>query len=112
MERAAGEFFKKFIEIYAPSHEVYVFCGPGNNGGDGFAIARMLLDKNYNVSTFIIDIGKEVSKDFLINQKRLSESGTQNIFHLTDKTGMPKLKKGDIVIDALFGTVLSRPIEG
>ena len=52
MERASQRFTDWFMECYGPNHPISVICGPGNNGGDGLAVARMLLQEDYFVEVF------------------------------------------------------------
>jgi len=112
MERAANAFIMKFRELYPNPCLINVFCGPGNNGGDGLAIGRMLLLAKYEIQVYVLDLGKEFSKDFHINQKRLEDIAKDRIFYLKDISHFPDLKKETVVIDAIFGTGLSRPVEG
>lgn len=92
--------------------KVFVFSGTGNNGGDGLAIARMLLKKNIPVTVFIIPPGNQPSKDFLINRKRLEKLSRKSIIEITSAKQLPRINKNDVVIDALFGTGISRKPEG
>jgi ADP-dependent NAD(P)H-hydrate dehydratase / NAD(P)H-hydrate epimerase len=92
--------------------EVFVFCGTGNNGGDGLAMARLLLKKNIPVQVFIIQLGNNPSKDFLINKKRLEKISAKSIKEISSGNELPRINKNGVVIDALFGTGLSRKPEG
>jgi len=112
MERASSAFFSKFSELYFAPCKVSVFCGPGNNGGDGLAIARMLHLAKYDVSVYFLDIGGNFSDDFLINQQRMKELAPDRILYLNDITQFPIVAKGEIIIDSLFGTGFSRTIDG
>ncbi|MEP7170923.1 MAG: NAD(P)H-hydrate epimerase, partial [Bacteroidota bacterium] len=70
MERAATACFKWIVNHFDVKQSFKVFCGTGNNGGDGLAIARMLHSNGYDVKTFIIRFGGNASEDFKINENR------------------------------------------
>lgn len=88
--------------------EVFIFCGTGNNGGDGLAIARMLLKKNISVKVFIIPLGNTPTKDFLINKRRLQKISAKSIKEISSEKELPRISKNILVLDTLFGTGLSR----
>ncbi len=84
-----------------------VFCGAGNNGGDGFAVARRLSIKGANVSVFVMP-GVAPKGDALINCKILEKMDIP----ISDASADLELMHFDVVIDAIFGTGLSRDVEG
>lgn len=88
-----------------------VFCGKGNNGGDGLAIARQLIERGIPATVFILEFGFKGTPDFQENLKRLHQVSS-DIHYIQDATHFHSLKKGMLVIDALFGSGLSRPLEG
>jgi len=92
--------------------EIFIFCGTGNNGGDGLALARMLLKKNIPVQVFIMQLGNNPTKDFLINKKRLQKISAKSIKEISSENDLPRINKNAVVIDALFGTGISRKPEG
>lgn len=110
MERAAHAFTDWFISHFSPKYKVAIVCGAGNNGGDGLAVARMLLEKKYQVETFAIKKSDEASIDFKINEKRLKE--TKSIREITGDKDIPSFEEFDVIIDAIFGSGLSRKVEG
>lgn len=111
MERAATAFVQAFVQLYADEKRpVYVFCGPGNNGGDGLAISRMLLDQQYKVQAYVVAENDKRSEDFTINYGRLEKF--QQIPTIRHAKGFPVMEEGAILIDALFGSGLNRPVEG
>ena len=67
MERAALAFIYWFTSLYSSEKNVFVFCGTGNNGGDGLAIARLLHQRFFNVQIFICKISKNETEDFKKN---------------------------------------------
>lgn len=99
---AAGKFTNRSIKI---------FCGKGNNGGDGLAIARQLADKNLFAEVYIVEFGVPGSKDFQTNLGRLHSLPVQ-IHFLQHADFFPVINKDDLVIDALYGSGLNRDIEG
>ena len=110
MERASRKFTQRFVQQF-PEHNclVHIFCGLGNNGGDGLAIGRMLLAQQYDVTIHIIGDGTG-SDDFKANLKRLMDHAS--IHRVTDQSQFPHLPALSIVIDAMFGSGLNRPLEG
>ncbi|RMG79257.1 MAG: NAD(P)H-hydrate dehydratase [Bacteroidetes bacterium] len=111
MERAATTCFRKILEHFPNIKNAAVFCGVGNNGGDGLVIARLLHQKNIRVQVFIIEYSPKKSPDFKINYQRLKDLNIP-LQHITDENFSIDLSSYDIVIDAIFGSGLSRPVEG
>jgi NAD(P)H-hydrate epimerase len=111
MERAATVFVRKFMFHYKSSYKVLVIAGPGNNGGDGLAIARMLSDRFYRVEVFILKFGSGFSNDFEENRKLLEQSRAE-IKEVDREEDLPKIDENCIVIDAIFGSGLSRKVTG
>lgn len=108
MERASQAFVTSFCEYYGPEREVEIFCGVGNNGGDGLAIGRLLTDQKYQVRAWIIGDESRASMDFKLNKLRVTfECGS-----LQEGDPMPNLGEGKVLVDALFGSGLNRPLEG
>lgn len=111
MERAAIACVN-WISLYCKNHTKFaVFCGNGNNGGDGFAIARLLYLKGFDVDVFINQSNKKFSDNTQQNYKRLKE--ISGVF-IKDYNEIEKYNFDEktIIIDALFGTGLSRKLEG
>ncbi|CAI8862405.1 NAD(P)H-hydrate dehydratase [Chryseobacterium sp. IT-36CA2] len=111
MERASA-VLAHWISEHCKNHKkLAVFCGSGNNGGDGLAVARILYLKGFDVDVFVGDPKGKFSEDASINLKRLRDLSGISVrkfdqieqYNFDDKT---------IIIDALFGTGLSRPLEG
>lgn len=110
MERACRTFCSWFSERFDPTQKINVVCGTGNNGGDGLGIARMLTAWDYPVQVWVVRGGVPESKDFTINLNRLPEKIKVN--HLSDKITKGLFDDCGILIDAIFGSGLSRPVEG
>jgi len=112
MERASEAFMKKFLMLYPDSsRNILIFCGIGNNGGDGLASSRQLQQQNQKVKVYTIGDLDKCSPDFKINLDRLPNE--VDSFHLQSSSYFPDINSdNDLVIDGLFGSGLSRPIEG
>lgn len=113
MERAAQKCADWLLAKQWSSKRFLVFCGKGNNGGDGLAIARMLLNEGYLVSIYILEFGKIGSDDFQANLKRLHDlPAVIDLHFIQGPTSFPIVQSQDVVIDALFGSGLNKPLEG
>lgn len=110
MERASEEFVHWFTERFRKSHPVVVFCGTGNNGGDGLVICRLLNSAGYTVSLFCIGDPGKGSRDFKINFDYIQNYDIPQTD--LDSGELPVLGKDTIVIDAIFGSGLSREVTG
>lgn len=109
MERASGKLFKAVKKLYRKDKQVVVFAGPGNNGGDGLALARMLRNDDYNVVVYVFSPKDKLSPDCKSNYDRLLSIGLHPEQVRTSK--LPDLNQ-TVVIDAIFGSGLSRKAEG
>lgn len=109
MERAATLAFN---EIHASlsgfDAPIKIFCGVGNNGGDGLVIARLLIEKGYHVKTFVVNHSDKRSEGFLHNYDRIKEVNNDWPVLLTPKSDLPEISENDLVIDAIFGIGLNR----
>ncbi len=113
MERASIKV-KDWIVSQIPDTDlkIAVFCGPGNNGGDGLAVARLLNNNDYIVDVYLLNIGSNRSPDYLVNLKRLPKRSYVQTFQLKEGDAAPDLDQYGVLIDAIFGSGLSRPITG
>ncbi|MEP7143609.1 MAG: NAD(P)H-hydrate dehydratase [Ferruginibacter sp.] len=109
MERAATACFRWLTNNFENPNTYTVFCGTGNNGGDGLVIARMLLQAGDTVSVFILE-GEKRTEDFSTNLDRIIP--LINDLQFINNTDFHVIPTGTIVIDALFGSGLSRPLQG
>lgn len=113
MERASNVFTNWFVDIYPDEDTpVTIFCGPGNNGGDGLAVARLLYDKFYHIKVVFCVIGNTTSEDFKANMDRLPEKVKSELLNLGKEGDLPSIGTSEVIIDAIFGSGLSRPVEG
>jgi len=113
MERAARQLLVWFRSRFGSDEQVKIFAGPGNNGGDGWALARLLWGEGYrNIAVYQLNIADSLSVDADINRKRLTDQTHVQIHEINDSSGFPSISGTDIIIDGLFGSGLSRPAEG
>ncbi len=112
MERAASKCFGWLEENIGLIYPFAIFCGKGNNGGDGLAIARMLAGRGCTVSVFILEFGHKGTEDFQANLAKLHQFPSVSILFIQEESHFPGLSKETIVIDALFGSGLTRPLDG
>ena len=112
MERAAGRCVEWLEENGFLQFPFTIFCAKGNNGGDGLAIARMLSLKQCQVRVFILEFGHLGTDDFQANLERLHKYLQVQIKFIQTEEQFPVLDKNEVIIDALFGSGLNRPLEG
>lgn len=113
MERASTAVFNEIHKRL--KHEqipIKIFCGIGNNGGDGLVVGRLLLEEGYNVIIYIVNFTKERTPDFLLNYNRIKDMGEPWPTLLRSEEDFPAIASTDFVIDAIFGIGLNRPAEG
>ena len=109
MERAAGQLFQWLHQrMQGAQVKIHLFCGIGNNGGDGIALARHLWEHGYNFDTYVLNYSEKRSQDFLLNLDRLKERKIWPNF-LNKGATLPEIHPDDIIIDAIFGIGLNRP---
>ena len=110
MERAAEALFEAFLERYESGYVVHVFAGNGNNGGDALALARILgqMKGVYDLHVYVLESEKR-SVDCQENLLQLDDVSFSVIKTSAD---FPQIAEDDVVVDGLFGTGLTRPVEG
>jgi hydroxyethylthiazole kinase-like uncharacterized protein yjeF len=111
MERAANACSKWIQLNISKEKPVHIFCGMGNNGGDGLAMARMLKDNDYSVFIYILKHSDKPSDDFTANLYRLVAVEIK-IKKITSTTEIPDISSDAVVIDAILGSGLNKPISG
>lgn len=108
MERAAVQLFNwMHLRMQGAPVKIHLFCGIGNNGGDGIALARHLLEHGYTIAVYVVNYSEKRSKDFLINLDRLKERKYWPTFLNADDE-LPEIGKEDIIVDGIFGIGLNR----
>ena len=111
MERAGTQIFNwMHMRMQGAQVPIHVFCGIGNNGGDGLVLARHLVTHGYNVITYIVNCSDKRSKNFLINYDRIKNVTKDWPKMLTCKADFPEFHQDDIIVDAVFGIGLNRPV--
>lgn len=111
MERAANACGKWIQLNVSKEKPVHIFCGMGNNGGDGLAMARMLKANDYSVFIYILKHIEKPSADFTANLYRLVAAEIK-IKEITSATEIPDISSDAVVIDAILGSGLNKPISG
>lgn len=112
MERAASTCFKWLERRGLTSRYFQIFCGKGNNGGDGLALGRILLQAGAMVDLYVLSSEKSGTADFQCNLHRWKDYSKREIHWLNESKDFPTLASNGLVIDALFGSGLSRPLDG
>jgi hydroxyethylthiazole kinase-like uncharacterized protein yjeF len=111
MERAGVQIFNWMnLRMKGAQVPVHVFCGIGNNGGDGLVLARHLILEGYNVKVYIVNYSDKRSKDFLINYDRVKSVTKDWPILLNDNESFPEIKPDDIIVDGIFGIGLNKPV--
>jgi hydroxyethylthiazole kinase-like uncharacterized protein yjeF len=113
MESASAAFVKAFMkEVPDRDTLISVYCGTGNNGGDGLAIARLLKEQAYDsISVKIMRFSPKESPDFKINLDRLKLTGIPSYLNCLNANHLPK-ENASVIIDALIGSGLNKALEG
>ena len=115
MENAAIGVVDAIGEIYEEAESAAIFCGPGNNGGDGLAIARHLAVRGYEVQVFLVAGRRGMRGDAEVQLGICRRQGLA-IQEVADEDGvveaLEEAREADLIVDALFGTGLSKPLEG
>ena len=111
MERAATQLFYALEKYFEKGTRFTIFAGPGNNGGDGIALARLLAENGHPVHLFCLEFGNGFSFDAQLNMDRLPDLSWLQSHILTVDT-YPEIPENSVIIDALFGSGLTRPLDG
>jgi len=112
MERASVQLYEWIEKHFGRSAHFVVFAGPGNNGGDGLALARILHRNGYSVEVHYVKFTERTSADWEFNRIRLEKETNVRFSTLMDEDHFPMVSSDDIIIDSIFGTGLARPVEG
>ena len=113
MERAATQlYFWLMRNLKSKEVSIKIFCGMGNNGGDGLVLARMLASNDIFAQVYIVHVSENFSHDCDVNYERLKAIPEVPMYGIFSKDDFPKIDDNDIIIDALFGSGLNRPLEG
>lgn len=112
MERAAGACAQWLMRHFDGSHPFFIFCGMGNNGGDGLVITRLLRNNGYKATAYVLHHSNRASADHTANRQALEQAYPESLYDIHAAAEFPELPEDSIIADAIFGTGLSRPIEG
>ncbi len=112
MERAAGKCFEWISEHFSRDIPFIVLCGTGNNGGDGLVIARRLYQAGYNVKAFLLELSQELTAGCSTNYQRLKSLDETLVVNMAPDMHLTDLPSNIVIIDAIFGSGLNRPVEG
>ena len=111
MERAATLIFNEIhASLQGAKTPVKIFSGIGNNGGDGLVIGRLLLEHGYDVTIYVVNYSDNRSQEFLTNYDRYKNITKDWPVLLSSEEDFPELRPQDLVIDAIFGVGLNRPL--
>lgn len=111
MERAASAFVETVKKKLSPHERIFVFAGSGNNGGDAFAIARMLSEKEFDTKLFFVDTNHSCTPDCEKNKELFLQKFPKQFFCIQNAKEIPAFDC-DTIIDGIFGSGLNRPAEG
>lgn len=118
MENAALGVVEALLDLVPDAETASVFCGPGNNGGDGLAVARHLAVRGLRARTLVATTGRSYTGDAAVQFEIASKMNGMGL-ELAFLDGEPSPEEiaeasgaADVVVDALFGTGLSRSLEG
>ena len=112
MERAARALTEAIVQRWDKSFDIVVFAGPGNNGGDALAVARMLSKNGYRVEVFLFNTKGKLSEECQTNLDRLKTCGSIYFTEISTQFDPPNLTEKHLVIDGLFGSGLNKPLNG
>jgi len=113
MERAGSMVFNWLHQrMQGAQVPIHVFCGIGNNGGDGLVVGRLLIEHGYNVIIYVVNCSDKRSKNFLINYDRVKNVTKNWPKLMKSEEDFPNINPEDIIIDAIFGIGLNRCPDG
>ena len=113
MERAAREVADKIMSRFYATQRILVIAGPGNNGGDALAVARMLFEGGYRkVEVFLFNVVGKLSHDCDEERKKLITMDGIDFTEVKRDFSPPYLSQNDVVVDGLFGSGLRQPLQG
>lgn len=112
MERAAGKLFEWCWKKYSPGSSFRIFCGTGNNGGDGLVLGRMLAKEGYKVRIHMVRYSEKMSESCRTNHERATRMKEVELWDIMPGDDLPSIGGDEIVVDAIFGSGLSKPVTG
>ncbi|WP_159520867.1 NAD(P)H-hydrate dehydratase [Sunxiuqinia indica] len=112
MERASLQIANWLIHHISNEQKLIVFAGPGNNGGDALAIARLMAEHNYLCEVYLLNFGKDLTGSPAENRTRLEDQNKVSLTVIQEEDLIPDIPADTVVLDGLFGSGLSRKLEG
>lgn len=114
MERAAQAIAHELMNQWSEADETrfIVFAGPGNNGGDALAVARLLINNGYHPEVYLFNTTGKLSPDCEANRDRLTNIDGVDFHEVITQFTPPELTEDDVIIDGLFGSGLNKPLSG
>ena len=113
MERAAKAIARSIMDTWGNDMSVVVFAGPGNNGGDALAVARLLAEQRYSVVAYLFNINGHLSDDCSVNKQRVADcKAVKDFIEVSNEFDPPHLDNKTLVVDGLFGSGLNKPLAG
>lgn len=112
MERASDQLAYWVTQNINQSSPLWIFAGPGNNGGDALAVARMLAQCNYKCTVFLSTFGHELKGDPAINLQRLKDQGLVELKIIQSEDAIPEIPADVVIVDGLFGSGINKPLDG
>ena len=109
MERVGNQIFDWLDRrLQGAPVPIHIFCGIGDNGGDGLVVGRLLIEHGYHVIVYVVNCSEKRSKNFLINYDRIKNATKEWPTLMKSEDDFPKINPEDIIIDAIFGMGLNR----
>jgi NAD(P)H-hydrate epimerase len=112
MEMASVQVSEWVIYHTEIEQDINIFAGPGNNGGDAMAIARLLALKNFRCTVWLADFGRELKGDPALNLERLKNQNKVTLKRIDSEVSIPDLSANTVIIEGLFGSGLNKPLSG
>lgn len=112
MERAATTVFEWLYPRINKETRIKIFCGLGNNGGDGLALARLLSHQDIVPEVYMVCYSERMSPDCEANYHRLSEDTNVPLYGIKSPDDFPTISPNEVVVDAIFGSGLNRQLTG
>lgn len=112
MERAAAAITQELVRRWNTNTPMVIVAGPGNNGGDALAVGRMLHLLGYQVRMILVSAKGTLSEDCRTNLERYRALPGADLTEVRHELPVLQVQRKDVVVDGLFGTGLSRPLEG
>ena len=113
IERVAEAVCAEITSRWRPSKQVIIFAGPGNNGADALAVARLLCEQGYKVHVYLFNIGgNKLTPECAACRDKLADCQGLSLTEVVDTVMMPELHHTSLIVDGLFGSGLREPLKG